>query len=159
MPLPLLHVSVDIAKFYSAVEPRRYPQIRIKGGAWRRNLRQTQIMHRCLAKHPVRKARLLDRLNQLQHSLDRCSAGNELRVESLDIGHGLIIAQSRLRRLLQMRNEACEQAAPVGAAHDVFDVVFRMRHHAEHIAALADDAGDGMRRAIDIGALIDRAFR
>ncbi len=41
-----------------------------------------------------------------------------------------------------MRDQSCEQAAAVGAAHDVFDVVFRMRHHAEHIAALVDDAGD-----------------
>ena len=41
----------------------------------------------------------------------------------------------QLCRALQMRHEACEQAAAVGAAHDIFDVVFRMRHHAEHIAA------------------------
>src|SRR6188474_3635934 len=62
-----------------------------------------------------------------------------------------------LRRLLQMRHEAREQAAAVGAAHDVFDVVFRMRHHAEHIAALVDDAGDRLRRAVDVGFLVDCA--
>src|ERR1700691_4694848 len=34
-----------------------------------------------------------------------------------------------------------------------------MRHHAEHVAALADDAGDRMRRAVDIGGLADVAIR
>ena len=47
-----------------------------------------------------------------------------------------------LRRGFQMRHQACEQAAAVGAAHDVFDVVFRMRHHAQHVACCIDDAGD-----------------
>ena len=59
--------------------------------------------------------------------------------------------------LLQMRHQAREQAAAVGAAHDVFDMVFRMRHHAEHIAALVDDAGDRFRRAVDVGVLVDHA--
>jgi hypothetical protein len=53
--------------------------------------------------------------------------------------------------------EAREQAAAVGAAHDVFDVIFRMRRHAEHIAALVEDAGDRMRGAVEIRGLIDRA--
>ena len=38
-------------------------------------------------------------------------------------------------------------------------ISFRMRHHAEHIAALADDAGDRMRRAVDIGIFVDYAIR
>src|SRR5258708_8977811 len=58
-----------------------------------------------------------------------------------------------------MRDEPREQAAAVGAAHDVFDVVFRMRHHAEHVAALADNACDRMRRAVDIGGFVDPAVR
>src|ERR1700710_1392250 len=62
------------------------------------------------------------------------------------------------RRAFQMRDEAGEQAAAVGAAHDVFDVVFRMRHHAEHVAGPVDDAGDRVRGAIDIGVLVDCAF-
>jgi hypothetical protein len=57
--------------------------------------------------------------------------------------------------LFQMRGKAREQAAAVGAAHDVFDVVFRMRHHAEHVAALVDDAGDRLRGAVDVGFLVD----
>ena len=35
----------------------------------------------------------------------------------------------------EWRDQALEQAAPVGAAHEVFDVIFRMRHHAEHVDA------------------------
>ena len=62
-----------------------------------------------------------------------------------------------LSRPLQMRDEAREQAAPVGAAHDVFDVIFRMRHHAEHVAALVDDAGDRLRRAVDVVSVADLA--
>ncbi len=57
-----------------------------------------------------------------------------------------------------MRHQACEQAAAVGAAHDVFDVVFRMRHHAEHVAAGVDDAGDRLRGAVDVGLLVDHAL-
>jgi TPR repeat protein len=50
----------------------------------------------------------------------------------------------QLCRALQMRHQAREQAAAVGAAHDVFDVVFRMRHHAEHVAAVVElDVGGG----------------
>src|SRR5476651_668088 len=63
----------------------------------------------------------------------------------------------RSRRALQMFDQPREQAAAVGAAHDVFDVVFRMRHHAEHVALVIDDAGDRLRSAVDIGALVDRA--
>src|SRR5262245_53088054 len=65
---------------------------------------------------------------------------------------------ARLRRLFQVPNEAGEQATAIGAAHDVFDVVFRMRHHAEHIAALVDDARDRMRGAVDVGSLVDDTF-
>src|SRR5262249_36904857 len=65
----------------------------------------------------------------------------------------------KLRRFFQVRDKAREQAAPVGAAHDVFDVVLRVRHHTEHIAALADDASDGMRGTVEIGGLVDLTFR
>ena len=40
---------------------------------------------------------------------------------------------------------------------DGFDVVFRMRHHAEHVAALVDDAGDGVDRAVVFQLRIDHA--
>src|SRR5262249_41712900 len=65
----------------------------------------------------------------------------------------------RSGRPIEMRDKSRKQTASVGAAHDVFDVVFRMRHHAKHIAVLVDDAGDRMRSTIDIGVLIDAAFR
>src|SRR5262249_39680888 len=61
--------------------------------------------------------------------------------------HALLFGRKCLRRAIQMRDEAGKQAAAVGAAHDVFDVVFRMRHHAQDIAALVDDARDRMRGA------------
>src|ERR1700691_1670239 len=49
---------------------------------------------------------------------------------------------AKSRRQLEVIHKPREQAAAVGAAHDRFDVVFRMRHHAEHIATLVDDAGN-----------------
>ena len=36
-------------------------------------------------------------------------------------------------------------------------MVFRMRHHAEHVAALADNAGDRLGGAVDVGLCIHRA--
>jgi hypothetical protein len=38
--------------------------------------------------------------------------------------------------------QAGEQTAPVGRAEYGFDVVFGVRHHAEHVALLVDHAGD-----------------
>src|SRR3954451_14388774 len=58
-------------------------------------------------------------------------------------------------RASEMRAQAGEQAAAVGAAQAVFDVVFRMRHHAKHVAAFIDDAGDRLRRAIDVVGIAD----
>src|SRR3954471_10479239 len=43
---------------------------------------------------------------------------------------------ARSGRLLEMINEAREQPAPVGRAHGCFHVILRMRHQAEHVAAL-----------------------
>ena len=38
-----------------------------------------------------------------------------------------------------------------------FDVVFRVRHHAEHVAALVDDAGDGVDGAVVVPVRVDHA--
>src|SRR5258705_1974988 len=50
-----------------------------------------------------------------------------------------------------------EQAPPVGAAHGGFHVVFGMRHHAEHIAALIEDAGDRVGGAVVVPGGIERS--
>src|SRR5262249_3339812 len=56
-----------------------------------------------------------------------------------------------------MLHEPREQPTPIGAADYSLHVVFRVRHHAEHIAGLADDAGDGVGRAVDVPAGRGRA--
>src|SRR5215831_7890390 len=56
-----------------------------------------------------------------------------------------------------VRDQSGEQAAAVGAAHRRFDVIFGMRHHAEHIAACVEDAGDRIDRAVDVPCGIERA--
>src|SRR5262245_16644797 len=55
----------------------------------------------------------------------------------------------------QMIHKSREQAAAVGPAHRGFHTIFRMRHHAEHIAALVDNAGDGVHGAIVIPVGVD----
>src|SRR5258707_466473 len=50
--------------------------------------------------------------------------------------------------LAEVIDHAREQPAPVGHADGGFHVVLGMRHHAQHIAALADDAGDGIDGAV-----------
>jgi hypothetical protein len=60
-------------------------------------------------------------------------------------------------RAFKMRHESGEQAAAVGIAHDVFDVVFRMRHHAEHVALVADNACNRRCRAVDVVRIADFA--
>src|SRR5438477_12514490 len=57
-----------------------------------------------------------------------------------------------------MRDDPGEQATAVSAADDVLDVVFRMRHHPEHVAALIDDPGNRMRGPVDVGGLVDYAL-
>src|ERR1700758_4340569 len=64
---------------------------------------------------------------------------------------------SASRRHLEMIDQPREQATAVGPAHGGFDVIFRMRHHAKHIAALVDDTGDAIHRAIVIPVRIDQA--
>src|SRR5215831_12436318 len=47
-------------------------------------------------------------------------------------------------RLLEVIDEACEQAAAVGRTERGFDVILRMRHQAEHVAPLVEHSGDGV---------------
>src|SRR5271168_4062854 len=55
---------------------------------------------------------------------------------------------AKSRRQLEVIHKPREQAAAVGSPDRRFDVVLRMRHHAEHVAALVDDAGDGVHGAV-----------
>src|SRR5215207_7441300 len=48
----------------------------------------------------------------------------------------------------QMVEKAGKQPTAVGAAHGRLHVILRVRHHSEHIAALVEDAGDGVDRAV-----------
>src|SRR5690606_34967654 len=48
---------------------------------------------------------------------------------------------------------AREERPTVIAAMGCFDQVFRMRHHAEHIAACIDDTGNVVDRSVGIGAI------
>src|SRR5262249_43814659 len=54
------------------------------------------------------------------------------------------------RRLGQMIDQPNEKAASVGAPQSRFHVIFRMRHHAEHVAARVDDASDGVGCAVEV---------
>src|SRR5262245_11382506 len=58
-----------------------------------------------------------------------------------------------------MLGETSKQSATIGASHDVFNMVLGMRHHAEHVALLTDDACNRCRRAIDIVGVTDLAVR
>src|SRR5476651_1841890 len=62
-----------------------------------------------------------------------------------------------LRRPVQRLDQPREQPAPVGDAERRFHVILRVRHHAEHVAALVDDTGDGVGRAVDVPDRIARA--
>src|SRR5688500_11370354 len=48
---------------------------------------------------------------------------------------------------------AFKQRPAVAAAMRGLDQIFRMRHETEHIAAIIDDAGNVVERAVGIGAL------
>ena len=52
-----------------------------------------------------------------------------------------------------------DAAAPVDAADEIFDEVFRMRHHAEHVEPVGIDAGNVVQRAIRIGCAANFAIR
>src|SRR5215831_1129986 len=62
-----------------------------------------------------------------------------------------------LCRPLQRLGQSGKQPAPVGDAERGFDVIFRVRHHAEHVAALVDNAGDGVDRAVVVPVRVDHA--
>src|SRR4051812_32059091 len=60
---------------------------------------------------------------------------------------GITSASCRLR---EMRDEAGEQPAPVGAADPILNVVFRVRHQAEHVELLVEHARDRIDRAVHV---------
>src|SRR5262245_24122399 len=80
-----------------------------------------------------------------------CSAD---RCEALYRG---INVDCSLRGALEMLREPREQATAVGRAKGRFYVVFRVRHHPEHVASLIEDAGDGVGRAVDVPLRIEAA--
>src|SRR4029077_11491581 len=52
-----------------------------------------------------------------------------------------------------------EQLEPVSAAQLRLGTSLRMGHHAEHVAALVDDAGDVVQGAVRVGARHDASGR
>src|SRR6478736_10554876 len=57
----------------------------------------------------------------------------------------------------KMLRQSGEQAAAVGRTDRRLDVILRMRHQAEHIAPLVQDARDRVGGAVDIPARIESA--
>ena len=55
-----------------------------------------------------------------------------------------------------MVEEACKQAAAVGGSQHRLDVVFGVRHHPEHIAALVENTCDGIGRPVEIPGRVKR---
>src|ERR1700704_2338409 len=51
--------------------------------------------------------------------------------------------------LLEVISQPREQTAPIGRAEHCFDVVLRVRHHAEHVAFAVEHSGDGVGRAVE----------
>ena len=61
--------------------------------------------------------------------------GDQFGGDFADMRFGITSYAARSQRL----DQPGEQAAAVGAADRGFDVVFRVRHHAEHVAPLVDE--------------------
>src|SRR5262249_61271153 len=59
-------------------------------------------------------------------------------------------------RLLEVISYPREQTAPVGRPERRFDVILRMRHHAEHVALVVEHTGDGVGRAVDVPCRVER---
>src|SRR5215213_2967083 len=75
----------------------------------------------------------------------------QIRCPSPEGRGGVSSPRERSSRFRETRHEALEQAAPIGAAHEVFDQVFRMRHHAEHVELFRIDARDRVHGAVAVG--------
>ena len=71
--------------------------------------------------------------------------------------HPICNAARVLRRLREMIDQPGEQAAPVGRADRRLDVILRMRHQAEHVAAVVEDAGDGIGGAVEVPFRVEPA--
>src|SRR5476651_1236474 len=70
---------------------------------------------------------------------------------------GILFCSTGLGRSCERLIEPGKQPAAIGAANRGFDVVFGMRHHAEHVAFVVDDAGNGVDRAIVVPVRVDHA--
>src|SRR5262245_13869942 len=85
------------------------------------------------------------------HPGDGCTASCADEVwMTLDIEAGALC------RLLEVIDQPREQTAPVGRPERGFDVVLRVRHHAEHVALVVEHAGDGVGRAVDVPGRLER---
>src|SRR5215472_672941 len=76
--------------------------------------------------------------------------------------YGMINQEARRnkrRASLQGANEAGEEGLPIGAAEERIGSILGMRHQAEDRAGLVEDAGDRMRRAVEIFCLRHLAIR
>ena len=75
-------------------------------------------------------------------------------IEACARRHGVCLLCSLLEVISQPR----EQTAPIGRAEHCFDVVLGMRHHAEHVALVVEDSGDGVGRAVEVPRGIKRSI-
>src|SRR3954471_13159719 len=69
---------------------------------------------------------------------------------------GSVSASGGDTRLHRGRHPGEERESVGGAAHEHVDGVLGVRHQAEHVAALVEDARDGARRAVE-GLAVDVA--
>ena len=72
--------------------------------------------------------------------------GNPIYTEDIPRGFGLGRAPPPLAARLRASTSPAARPRPSGAADRSFDVIFRVRHHAEHVALVADDSGNGVDR-------------
>ena len=63
----------------------------------------------------------------------------------------------RLGCLLEVIGQPGEQPPPIGQPERGFHVVLGVRHHPEYVAAVVEDAGDGIGGAVDVPSLIETA--
>src|SRR5262249_44315262 len=93
------------------------------------------------------------RIRSYSSGLSPCSAASAGVTSgwlgSIDVGS----AQGAIRLLggaIEVLRKPLEEPAPIGGAQRRFHVIFRVRHHAEHVAACVDDTRNRVGGAVDV---------
>src|SRR5450759_3260933 len=140
----------------SATSRRRRSSTTATGGALGERFRDQVVQMLGAAEHRSERSRCC--VSEERRSQRRSWATRSPKIRR-GSPPGAVYLSSRNQDLHRTRGNRAEEFEPIGAAERGLGTALRMRHHAQHVAACVDDAGDVMSRPVWVGAVRHAAAR